>query len=292
MADKDNIMSNNRHIPFVDINANKDVIIQTIHPGSVPLSLFYIKTLRGDYESAGVGIASDAGGDITINLPPGSVIENAFLYFEVEFITNEGPPALSGTLNGQSIVSLAQPLGTSVFNIFSSRVYRADVTGIAQPGVNTLAGFPSSWPRYPFTSGASLVVVYSNPSFPFRTVVINDGAVLFDRQTVDTTIENFYASGAPVNAKTTYIVGLGDDFPDNALFNAQLVAGPNAFHGADGDYWDNLTIDVSNLVNPGDTSVIASIEDMSDILNYIAQVFSVTVPEPIRGIDISKSNPI
>ena len=59
-------------------------------------------------------------------------------------------------------------------------------------------------------------------------------------------------------------------------FNGTEVAGPDAFFGADGAFWDTLTIDVSPLVAPGDTSATAEITSGTDCLGWIAQVFSVT----------------
>lgn len=268
---------------------DRDISIKTVYPGSITLKQFYIKTLHGDYESAGEGLQIANSGEINItNIPQGSVIEKAYLYWAVEGFTSQVIPAVSGKLNNVSIVPLAQLIGTSVYqDYFFFNVYRADVTGIAQFGTNVLEEFPYSVNFYPGTAGASLVVIYSNPNLPLKTIVINDGAVLFDFEPIITTLEGFVAGGTQFGAKTTYIVTAGDPGEDEADFNDEFIAGPNAFHSADGLYWDNLTVDVSDEVNPGDTSAAAKIISNGDVLVYIAQVFSITLPEPSRGIDIN-----
>lgn len=293
MDAKKTLLSDSLVSPPENPNPEKDggISIQTVYPGSVPLSQFYIQTLKGDYEAAGVGLQFTNGGQITIgNIPADSVIEKAFLYWAVSGFTSNPVPPLSGDLNGVSIVPLAQPIGTSVYqDFFYFNVYRADVTGIAQFGTNTLTNF-SFTSGYDGATGASLVVVYSNPGLPLKTIVINDGALLFDFQTVSTTLNGFNAGGSLFNAKTTYIVGAGDSGTDDAYFNNEFIAGPDAFSAADGLFWDTLNADVTDKVNPGDTSAEASIISAEDVLVYIAQVLSATTPEPNRGIDIEKYN--
>lgn len=287
---KNTMQSGSLICPPENPNPKEDggISVQTIYPGSVPLSQFYIQTLHGDYEAAGVGLQFTNTGQITIgNIPAGSIIEKAFLYWAVSGFTGGNVPVLSGELNGISIVPLAQQIGVSIYqNYFFFDVYRADVTGIAQFGNNTLTNF-SFTEGYNGATGASLVVVYSNPNLPLKTVVINDGALLFDFQTVSTTLSGFTAGGTPFNAKTTYIVGAGDSGLDDAYFNNEFVAGPDAFNSADGLFWDTLNADVTDKVNPGDTSAEASIISNGDVLVYIAQILSVTIPEPNRGVDIS-----
>lgn len=102
-----------------------------------------------------------------------------------------------------------------------------------------------------------------------------------------TEIEGFTAPEGPLKAKTTYIAADGQPQDiDSALFNGTVVQPDNAFTGADGELWDTLTKDISNLVNPGDTMATAGIDTTSDCLTWVAQVFSVRKDSSLtlRGI--------
>ncbi|MBM7867342.1 DUF3344 domain-containing protein [Heliobacterium gestii] len=290
--------------------------IQAVLGPQVPLTEFYNHTLRGNYVAAGVGMRNRGFGTINITLPAGSTILKAFLYWAVIRGTGDPPVPDTGTLNGTAITADVRytsgdplwPDGSGFIDAF-----RADVTGIAVAGANVLTDFPSGLgdatppqdasTAFPLMEGASLVVIFQNPTFPRTTVVINDGAQTFVADTVSTTLQNFEVYGPPVQAQTTYVVADGQArfADDKALFNGTIVAGPgsslkpqDAFNGADGTslpgfaqdgLWDTLTVDVTSLVNIGDTSVEAAIRGISgggDALTYIAQVFAVTAP-PARG---------
>ncbi len=299
-------MSNNVRNGGMD----SDMDLFAIEPPSVPLSPFFNVTLNGDCAARGVGMRNRGFGtiDMTGSVPPGSVIVRAFLYWAV--IRGAADPVSSpdGTLNEVDITgTLIATAGTPCWPFQSSGalvdVFRADVTGIATDGSNDLTNFPSgltngappqSAPEaFPLLEGASLVLVFANPSLSLKTVVINDGGVTFANDTVSTTLSGFRASNSP-QAKTFYIVADGQAVlpDDQALFNGMAVAGPttslrplDAFNGQDGidagiepgnGLWDTLEVDVSSLVNEGDTSATASVTAQIDCLTYIAQVLCVT----------------
>lgn len=251
------------------------------------------QSLKGDYVAKGIGMRNIGQGqiDLTGMIPLGSTIVKAFLYWSMM-----GPGASpSAELNGHSITgTLIAHCGQCNWpGAIDENVFFADVTGIATDGVNKLTNFPSGVAdNPPLLEGASLVLIYTNPTAPFKTIVINHGGVTIHKQSVSTTLSGFNA-GNPIQAKTTYIVADGQlEWPnDQALFNKTIVAGPesvppnrtnDAFPGADGNYWDALTVDVSSLILFGDTTATASVVAGSggDILTYIAQVFSVTANIP------------
>lgn len=288
-------------------NSGEDFIIQP----SVPLKPFFNLTLNGDFVAKGVGMrninqAERGKIDLTGLVPAGSLIVKAFLYWS--YMRSTATPNPNAILNGTTIKGTPVAIGIGIPcwpNVSGMDVYRADVTGIATDGVNTLTGFPSgiqdnSDPfRFiipPLLEGASLVLIYSNPNSPRKTVLINDGGTSFNSDTVTTVFSGFKASSSP-KAKTVFIVGDGQaNAPsDQAIFNGTLVAGPttpikpaDAFNGQDGigvtgnpafGGWDTLEIDVSPLVKSGDTTASAAVVASStggDCLTYIAQVFSVT----------------
>lgn len=259
---------------------------QFIAQGSIPLTEFFNETLNGDYLAGGAGLFCSGSGIIVVsdNIPSGALIEAAFLYWQPSRGLGD-PIDATGILNGTPIEG--QVLTTVNYPAQQNNDFiRADVTEEAQFGSNTLTDFPHN------TLGASLVIVYSHPSLPLKSVIINDGGIIFQQERIDTTFENFIAGGLPLDAKTTYIVGEGTASlrGDEAIFNDTVVEGPDAFRSRDGLFWDTLTVDVGNLVSPGDTSAEASISTNGDILVWIAQVFSVTAKDqpqiaaPIRGV--------
>lgn len=263
--------------------------LEEISVSNVPLAPFFSIIQNGDYEAAGVGLRQNNTGSITISLPTDSVITNAFLYWES--LENNSTLSDTGSLNGNSIVGTLIASSTVLcWDRKATHYFRADVTGMATEGNNVVEILPGG--DETFLEGASLVIIFSNPTFTTKQISINDGGVALNGNPLSeasTIFTGFIVSDSPI-AKTTYIVGDGQTFeedlvPDFALFNGNEVAGPNAFFGADGEFWDTLTIDVSHLVAPGDTSATAEITTGNDCLGWIAQVFSVTVQETCPTCD-------
>lgn len=215
-------------------------------------------------------------GNISIVLPVGSTITNAFLYWEA--LEDAGTLSDTATFNGAIITG--ELISTSEDLCWArefTNYFRADVTGLAVEGDNPVEITPGG--AETLLEGASLVVVYSNPTFPTKMIIINDGGVALIGTQASTTFDGFLASNLPLQARTTYIVGDGQSAADvSAFFNGSEVGDPNnAFQGADGPLWDTLTIDVSSLVAPGDTTATAEINSLGDCIGWIAQVFSVTL---------------
>src|SRR3712207_3692713 len=84
--------------------------------------------------------------------------------------------------------------------------------------------------------GASLVVVYENGGDATRDIVLYDGNEVIDGSgdVVTTTLGGF-AAGAPVSAKTTFIVGDGQDAGEQVRFTGSLgqLNLDNSFEGSD-----------------------------------------------------------
>jgi len=288
----------------------------TIGP-QVPLAASQTYTLTGDFVAAGVGMRNVGSGTITLPLPQGALVLQAFLYWA---IIDTDQPAATAMLNGQPVAgSLIAQTGDACWpnqnaavadppTIFTW-VFRADVTAAVASGENQLAAFPSGLTggedplnpianasAFPLLDGASLVAVYVLPGAAQRSIVLYDGGQAFVGQSVTTSLA-FGSKGAisPVSARSAWIVADGQGaFPDDqAGFNGTIVAGPtsntkpnDAFDGADGGgptnpqgLWDTLVLDVSSLVSPGDTSGTASVVsgDKLDCLTWVAQVVSVQV---------------
>ncbi|WP_238883840.1 DUF3344 domain-containing protein [Clostridium sp. YIM B02551] len=276
-----------------NIDQNQNNLYDILYaPSPVPLTEFYNRTLYGDYEAVGVGLTATGSATVNITLPPGSSIVAAFLFWDViRFASYVGPILPDGKLNNINITGTL--ISTIDFGGDYIDGFYADVSSIAKDGLNTLEGFPRGGYYVLQTDGASLVVVYSNFDKPFKTVVINKGLVAFYDDTINTTFQDFIVGNSPITAKTTYIVGQTSNGRDNAYFNDTLV-GTNVFNNSSGPLWSNVTVDVSNLVNSGDTSATAEVHvPLSGILIWVAQAFSVNTPSPkpateVRGIDFCK----
>jgi hypothetical protein len=132
----------------------------------------------------------------------------------------------------------------------------------------------------PSTAGASLVVIYREPSMPLNAIVIYDGGYTMDQSTqrMTATVEGFYqaASSNPV-ARMTHMVGDGQaNFSERVLVDGHVIA-TNPFVGPS---WDTRTFDVAL---PGDASSVTITVDKDgnpfDCLSWGAIVFSTTVQD-------------
>ena len=134
----------------------------------------------------------------------------------------------------------------------------------------------------PRAIGASLVVVYRDPTMPFKSVVIYDGGAKKTAfATMDQTIAGFYQASANPVAKMTHIVGDGrSGVSERVLFAGQLIA-TNPFVGEEGPKWDNPTF--SNLpLAAGAASAAVRVAPnglLSDCLCYSGIVLSTGVAD-------------
>jgi hypothetical protein len=257
----------------------------TVQEPSTPLVQSFKTTVQGDYVAAGVGLRDASAGTITVSLPSGSEIVNAFLYWAV--MANSTPSA-GITFNDSSVNgTLVGTAPTPCWAETTIYAFRADVTDLATSGANTV-NLTSGARR----EGASLVVVFSDVSSAYRTVIIQDGAVtFFFPPPVPVTFSTFTASGSPPQAKTTWIVADGQH--DVGAPNTRLLVDGTeiANHALNGNgpgsqFWDTRTDDISAFVPSGDTSVTVAIESNADpggvydCLTWVAQVLSVTTQPP------------
>lgn len=278
-----------------DGTSNTHTVIGT----PVPFSLNYSAQLKGGYVSAGDGMRASGppgNGSITLpGVPAGSTIAKAYLYWSV--VNSTLTPALGmGTLNGNAVsgtnyATTASPCWDSPV---TRQIYNfvADVTADAVFGVNTLTGFasggpPTFPPTEPLLEGASLVVVYANPASQNHQIDIYHGARSFIGAPVETlTMSGFTAVVG--SSQTTWIVADGQ--PNSPPFNNKthvdgVVTQSPALNGADGDFWDTNTQDVTANIPPADTSITVGAESSFDLgagdcITWVAQALSVPVQEP------------
>jgi hypothetical protein len=250
-----------------------------------PSALF---TIAGDVTAAGVGLRGVGTGDITISeIPPGSTVFRAYLYWATLGTANT---YTSPTLNGSPVNgNLIGTSGDTCWGTQHNFVYRADVTHLVfGNGIYTIAGLPGNLSLGNDSQGASLVVLHETGGAPFRTVVINDGAVSlnFSITTHTDTISGFDPDSPVSEAHVTYLIGDGQARWDagNIYFNEEPIAA-GVFSGIDGNYWGTHTFDVTGLVSePVATTTINNTDPDNplspDCLLWGATIFSVTSAEP------------
>ena len=266
----------------------------------------------------GTGADGLATGAISIaGVPPGADILAAFLYWE-SIVTRQDPDAgltgaefrgnpLSPLGPSRSLAKALNPAGTApcwssgggaggADGAHRMVAYRADVLRFLpidrDPGSPTYGkhlvngSHPVVLPdsgsgnSVPTTAGASLVLVYRDPSMPLSAIVIYDGGYTMDQSTqrMTRTIEGFYqASSSNPLARMTHIVGDGqENFSELLRVNGEVIE-TDPFVGPS---WDTRTFD---LVLPGNASTVTvSVEKNGstfDCLSWGAIVFSTTVQD-------------
>ena len=247
--------------------------------------------LRGDVVAAGVGLAGIGEGNIHIDgLPAGSRVAKAFLYWAtIGSVKTFTSPTLDGAAVDGELIGVS---GDTCWGMANNFVYRADVTSLVDGnGIYTIAGLPGAvrLAGNNDSQGASLVIIYFDDSQPFRTLIIDDGAVSLDilhQNEYTDTISDFDTDSPATNAEVTYLVGDGQSefVSGDVTFNGTWI-GQNVFSGVEGAYWDTLSFDVTNLQpeSPSTTTINdndPNNPDSPDCLLWAATVFSVTSPEP------------
>lgn len=244
--------------------------------------------ITGDYVAAGTGLRDRTGGNINISgIPESARVIAAILY--TGYLDNGESPSLKNlNFNGAPITGTLIGSGPDTcWGRTNSFAYRADVTPfVSGNGIYSLTGVASGGAI--LAQGASLVVLYKTPGDPLKNVILMDGNVVFRESgaAATSTISGFLAT-TPVAAKTTFMVGDGQTFPETASFTggAGTTTFANPFNGSDGPLWDTDTFDVSAQVASGDTSDRANITITSDCLMWVAQAFSVTTTAPTANSD-------
>lgn len=233
----------------------------------------------------GLGVGGVATGTIAIEgVPEGADILAAFLYWQV--VSKDGLGADSGimgaTFDGHPLYTPTGPLakvlapggtapcwssggGTGASSgQHRTYTYRADVLrflGIdGDKSRRTFGKFrvngghrvqvPDSGPSgngVPIALGASLVVVYRDPSAPLRAIVLYDGAYTMDQtsESMSQRIRGFYQAATP-DATITHIVGSGQANKSERLYVNGVQVAVNPFAAVQGASWDNPTFRVTS----------------------------------------------
>jgi hypothetical protein len=247
------------------------------------LNQFRSLSIAGDYVAAGTSLRDTTQGNITISgVPAGASVVEAYLYWGM-LDNGESPSLKNMNFNGTPIIgTLIGSDQDTCWGRANSFAYRANVTSLVPGnGTYTLTGVASG--GFILAQGASLVVIYQRPGDPLRSVILLDGDVALNTggASYSLPISGFMAA-APVSAKTTFIVGDGQNASEKAMFMAGLGTATfqNPFEGSDGPYWDTDTFNAGPTINFGNTSATARIVITDDCLMWVALAFSVTTLPP------------
>lgn len=254
------------------------------------------------------GTPGIARGAISMSgVPPKAEVVAAFLYWQVVSKDTLGPD--SGTagakFDGVPLTTSSGPLAKVLVSAGTSPcwssgggtgasagqhrtyTYRADVLRflpVDSAGNLVINGshvveIPDGGPSgntVPIALGASLIVVYRDPSLPLNAIVIYDGGYTMDQshESMTQTIRGFYQA-AGTAARITHIVGSGQSNKPERLLLPGVPPVVNPFTAAAGQSWDSPTYDVSLLsVNePTSTSVDHVGFASFDCLTWAAIVF-------------------
>jgi hypothetical protein len=198
----------------------------------------------------------------TITLPPGPDAGNV-VWAGLYWVILDGIPTLHGTdvtLNGAPVSAEALPTTPSpCWPEAFAYAYFADVTGLVQAGANVVGGLDDSGELGvpPESEGASLVVVYEDPTSSACEIIVTDGNDLLSLglETIVNALPVSCGDGLPASL---YFVG-GDGqagLPDFQLWNGVVLgadawnssdpAAPGAAEGWDSDGW-TVTTGAPNL---------------------------------------------
>lgn len=286
---------------------------------TAPLGFFKNYFVTGDYVVEGVGlygrgVGGHASGAITVERVPANVdLVAAFLYWQVI-----GPKAApdAGATNvtfrghllqsaegsyGKALGEVGAPCWSDGSKLTRTYGYRADVLRFldVDPGTGKLAANGSHVVSLPdgggvSAIGASLVLVYRDPTLPLSAIVLYDGLFAPGRSGDGMTqlVEGFYDAGAA--ARLTHVVSGGQGKPERLTYNGAAVA-VDPFRSVAGPMWDNPTIDVA--ADPARRQITTGVDHggslKADCLTWSAVVYRTTVKDSDSDglLDLWESSP-
>ena len=261
----------------------------------LPYSKGFLVT--GNYVVGGVDLTPQANPAVnglatgTLNIsgvPAGADIVAAFLYWEEIFTPTAGQIPVAGVqfrgvpLSPTAIKASSFPLVGNPATCWGAagssgaRVaeFRADVLYLLPKqfdttntwtgkylvnGAHTVTLPELTGNKAVQSAGATLVIVYRDPSQPLRKIAIYDGAyAAADGATITQHLRGFYKSSTVKSAQVTYLVGSGgNNHGDRASFNGTTISTSDPFpqtSPSSDRSWANPSYDVSALMPGLDTN--------------------------------------
>jgi hypothetical protein len=141
---------------------------------------------------------------------------------------------------------------------------------------------PSSGNQVRYVEGASLVVVYRQPtSTSLRAVVIYDGAAVVDQDSpsLQLNIGGYYDAVSTTPGKITHLVGDGDLRPEVLTINDAPVGVANPFSGSLGSAWDNTPYPIATPDDDGIKTAVGFTSPSIDCLAWAGVIARVDVED-------------
>jgi len=279
--------------------------------GAAEAQVIFRDTVRGGAVSGSTCITfntehgPDGGTIVFPQVPEDASPIFGYLYFQYLSATNCSvdtmPVFANATINGVNINTLPYiEVGCinadACFGAQATHFYRVDVSGLFQECDLNIATFElrgfgqgnstgSSW-----VEGATLMVAYCSESSPSMDIILVEHPQVMpeDTSSIVYGLDGFNADGA--FASLVLGIGNGQDATETVKFttpsSGETVLGTSSNDGLfDGDcggepntggFYDNTVLDISNLINAGDTSAWFQIDATSDCLDSNAAFLTVT----------------
>lgn len=211
--------------------------------------------LAGDVASNGVGLATRAGGPASTNisigaLPAGSSVRAAYLYWS----TIGGPDntaVFKGVTRTGTLVGASRDTCWNRNQLGPNRVYRAAIPVSEVPGGGSYSISGVGGVGGADGQGASLVLVYGNPSLSWKGLVyIQHGAMtVTGTETMSHTFSGLSVATSTLAARlhAGIVDGNASASEDPLLFNGTAVTAANAYNASDGLLMDDDRIAVPQL---------------------------------------------
>lgn len=306
-----------------------------------PMSLVSSQLVCGAKVTQGTPIAGNACGADAIcgnaddgtsgtigitGIPMTATVKTATLYWTV--LTNANEASNTGqniSFNGTPIAGTQigfSPGRTPCFPQSNTVAWKSDVTSLVSgDGTYTVSGFPggNQIGGANFAEGASLEIVYSDPSSPLNTVVVYEGLAVTNSggDTLTQTLDAFLANASgPVSATWFPVIGNGQRASETITFDGSLAsidfsndllldgstssrpAGSCSYTDAAGNtecYWDDDHPDVSAAIANGDTSATVNHTHTSDCHTFVAMELVVSADAaavcPAGGVAVDAACP-
>lgn len=265
--------------------------------------------IAGDFNGADniLGNADDGTSTQIALTVPGTSVKLARLYWTV--LTNSG----GASNRAQNIIFDGQPVSGTLVGFSPGRTpcfpqdntfaWTADVTGLVTtgPATHTVAGLPggNQIAGADFAEGASLLVVFGDPSQPTTQVVIYEGLAVTNAggDTLTQTLTGFRANttgsfsaewfpivgnGQQASETLTFTGSLGSlDFSNDVLLDGSTSMFPRngASYTDSGQvdvFWDDDSPDVSAVIGHGSNSATVDYTLTGDCHTFVAMWLTVT----------------
>ena len=296
------------------------------------LKFFKNHIITGDYAVAGVSLRGTLGTgviDMTgANVPENADIVSVYLYWQTVIGQNDSiDVGTSGaTFRGHSLDvvvdgvtrSIAKAVNTGTapcaasgdssggaYGIRRAVTYRADVHRFLEQDPATgklmvkavhevhLPDAGGDVNLAPSTAGASLVVIYRDPTKPLRGIVIYDGGFTVDKRTPNLNIvmSGYYQPASEPDANLTMIVADGQPLLEKLVLNSVPIAvDPFA-----GPVWENPTFPISASIlgtGPSTTVRVSGFGNPFDCVSPVVAVLATNVKDSDEDglIDIWESS--